>query len=286
VSISVGAPTIEGNVINGEVQIFQGYPGKPIGSTVITNNTILCQSTGLSVGEVSSCLVSRNDIESVTGSKNPSVYLGSAATVEQNFITGGLSISGSSTVTVRNNTIISAIAGSQSLQSNNSIITGDIGPSSSIVFNNLGGGIKLSSSYPVNAAYNWWGTTNIQEINQSIYDYKDDLTLGIVSFVPILTESNTQAFLFEKMPLFTPTPSPTPTSSPTPTPSSSVTPTPAPTPTPSTTQTPTPSPSPSITPSASVPEFPTWTALPGLLVVSMVVAFSVRGKKLRKQSFS
>ncbi|MBT0159944.1 hypothetical protein G4O51_08160 [Candidatus Bathyarchaeota archaeon A05DMB-2] len=69
------------------------------------------------------------------------------------------------------------------------------------------------TSNNVNATYNWWGTTNEQAISQSIYDYKQDFTLGIVSFVPFLTEPNPQA---PAIPTSTPTPPPTDFPTPTP----------------------------------------------------------------------
>jgi hypothetical protein len=40
----------------------------------------------------------------------------------------------------------------------------------------------------VTAEYNWWGTTDIDAINASIYDYYDDASKGIVDYVPYLTE--------------------------------------------------------------------------------------------------
>jgi len=63
---------------------------------------------------------------------------------------------------------------------------------------------------------NWWGTTNTQAINQSIYDFKDDFNLGTVNFVPFLTAPNPQAPVFLAP---APTSTPTPSASPTPAPS-------------------------------------------------------------------
>lgn len=44
----------------------------------------------------------------------------------------------------------------------------------------------------IDVAYNWWGTTDTQAINQTIYDYKNDFKLPKVNFVPFLTEPNTE----------------------------------------------------------------------------------------------
>lgn len=73
--------------------------------------------------------------------------------------------------------------------------------------------IHLSSVQDLNATYNWWGTTDVQAINQTIYDFKNDFNLGKVNFVPFLTESNPQAPAIP-----TSTTTPPPTGSPTPTP--------------------------------------------------------------------
>ncbi|KKL86255.1 hypothetical protein LCGC14_1946560, partial [marine sediment metagenome] len=37
---------------------------------------------------------------------------------------------------------------------------------------------------PVNATNNWWGTTNVIEIQEHIYDWYDDASLGIVAYTP------------------------------------------------------------------------------------------------------
>ncbi len=42
----------------------------------------------------------------------------------------------------------------------------------------------------MNATYNWWGTTNVQSINQKIYDNTDDFNLGKVTFEPFLDAPN------------------------------------------------------------------------------------------------
>ncbi len=52
---------------------------------------------------------------------------------------------------------------------------------------------SLSELFPIqeiNATYNWWGTTDTQAINQSIYDFKNAPSLGTISFIPYLNEPN------------------------------------------------------------------------------------------------
>jgi hypothetical protein len=65
--------------------------------------------------------------------------------------------------------------------------------------NNLQGNTNYSlylQGGDVNATYNWWGTTNTQAINQTIYDFKYDFELGVGTFVPFLTAPNPEAPTF------------------------------------------------------------------------------------------
>jgi lipopolysaccharide export system protein LptA len=82
--------------------------------------------------------------------------------------------------------------------------------------------VKNQNPSNINANYNWWGTTDTQAINQTIYDFKDDFTLGTVSFVPFLSAANPDAPNYPSTSLPSPTPTPTspPSPSPTPTPTS------------------------------------------------------------------
>jgi hypothetical protein len=81
---------------------------------------------------------------------------------------------------IRNNTIANNVLGID-------------GGFSTLVFNNIQNNINnihYTSSADANATYNWWGTTDVAAINQTIYDYKNDFTLGRVNFVPLLTAPN------------------------------------------------------------------------------------------------
>jgi hypothetical protein len=53
--------------------------------------------------------------------------------------------------------------------------------------------VYCATSDNVNATYNWWGTTNRQEIGQKIFDNKNDSNLGTVTFEPFLTQPNPNA---------------------------------------------------------------------------------------------
>lgn len=77
----------------------------------------------------------------------------------------------------------------------------------------------IDSVVDVNVAYNWWGTTDAEQISQKIYDQEWDFNLGRVDFNPILTSPITHT---TPMPTTTPTPiapiTPTPIATPTSTP--------------------------------------------------------------------
>jgi parallel beta-helix repeat protein len=92
-------------------------------------------------------------------------------------------------VTVRNNSLTSNTFG---------IYLDDSATVASIIYNNIQDSKQnnlVLDDVPtnVNAAYNWWGTTDNQAINQTIYDYKNDFYLGNVNYVPLLTQPNPEA---------------------------------------------------------------------------------------------
>jgi hypothetical protein len=123
--------------------------------------------------------------------------------------------------------------------------------------NNLVGNIlnlHMAVISPLDATSNWWGSTDTAAINQSIYDYKNDTSLGSVTFSPFLTDPSPDAPALASL-SYTPAPTPTPFVTPVPLSSPSVTPYPTPTPppadnteTPQTEPTSTPTPSPTLTP--------------------------------------
>ena len=149
--------------------------------------------------------------------------------------------------TITNNGIgINVNAGSNENVSNNNI------------FKNTNFNVKNNGRVNFNAPYNWWGTTDIQAINQTIYDYKNNFAMGIVGFVPLLTAPNPAAPVYN--PSLTPTPTPTPTTSPTATPTH--TPSPSPTSTPTATPTATPTPYPTSYPTPIPTQSPKPTSTP------------------------
>lgn len=194
-----GTAVVSNNTLtNGGIAVaggtISGYP-------VVFNNTI----TNLGVSGIVSngyAYISNNRIYGcqqgislisfrVFGGGIPSYQI-----VEKNLIidnTQGISISLSSPFdpgtlcpTIMNNTISKNSVGIYLSQSNYE--------SSPTVLNN---NIQDNSNYNIyldgtpnniNATYNWWGTTDISSINQTIFDFKNDFNLGTVSFIPFLTE--------------------------------------------------------------------------------------------------
>ena len=118
--------------------------------------------------------------------------------------------------TIQDNTIAGGFYGITTAYS------GEVGLQLTIVQNNFENisryKIYWDASYDLTATHNWWGTTDTQAINQTIYDSKYDFNLGTVNFVPFLTEPNPEAMPDPNAPIPTPTPEQTPATSPTPTP--------------------------------------------------------------------
>jgi len=166
------------------------------GSAVISNNNITGNGTvgtvGVSFEGGSGVYVSDNFI---SGFKRYGILATGAATIERNLIFGnnyGIMIGESvglgamiygdyCDIVIQNNTI----------KDNR---YGIFGPTSAttIIYNNIQNnsdynvGIRIEGNITV--AYNWWGTTDTQTINQTIFDFKNDYHLGTITFIPFLTE--------------------------------------------------------------------------------------------------
>ncbi len=173
------------------------------GASIISNNTITSSNEGISV---STALFGENNASVsdniISNCKVGIEIYGGTPTIERNLImnntgdkmngNGGIRIDYTYIGTrplIRNNTIIKNSVGLNLLES----------PSPIITFNNIYDNNEYSiylysgSAADVNATYNWWGTTDTQAINQTIYDFKNDFNLGRVTFVPFLTEPNSAA---------------------------------------------------------------------------------------------
>jgi hypothetical protein len=189
---------------------------------IITDNVIYgCTTAGIKVGggTAQSGYTPRLNTAMIDG--NMIAYCGDGinggSSVQNNIIaynTNGVVVSG---IPVEGNTIFNnqyGIVGGSLIQGNavfnneyginggneilnNTIINNIIGVTSSFTnlnYNNIYNNSELNVNYlaasNANATYNWWGTTDTEAINQTIYDFKNDFTLGTVNFTPFLTEPN------------------------------------------------------------------------------------------------
>ena len=189
VLIRNGYTYVSGNVIQNRIRVA--------GDALIEENLIY--NGGIQVGHI--FISAYNDIDYGYGDSiirnnvimNNSIGISSnredgTAIIEQNLISNNTyGISVTSQVTILNNTIT------------DSTVAISLGTSSVIMaYNNIlnytQNSLILSEvSTAVNATYNWWGTTDTQAINLTIRDFKYDITLGTVTFVPMLTAQNPQA---------------------------------------------------------------------------------------------
>lgn len=212
-TIRGGAPLIINNKIYCRI-IVEG------GSPVILNNTITPDSyIGIEVTG-GNPYISNNDINDF--------HIGISAAygvIERNYIHGGPVGIEIGNGVVRNNTIagatgISVQASSKPTITYNNFEIGNVEGIKNIF-------LAEGANQDVDAAHNWWGTTDEAIISQSIFDNKNDFTLGTVNFVPFLTEANPQAMPdpdastptapSEQTPTHTPTPPPSsPSTSPSP----------------------------------------------------------------------
>jgi hypothetical protein len=208
IDVDAGSPTITNNMIDG--QILTDQYGRAVymhdgirisggNNTLIDNNSILDDfSIGIQI-ITGKPTIQRNLIE-VNGN---GIEIDSSTTEQNNASTSG-------GPTIQNNTIALCYDG---------ILTST--PQFSLIYNN----IENNSDYNVNfeatgnfnSTFNWWGTTNQQAINQTIYDSKYNFNVGTVTFIPFLTAPNSQASALNVSPTsstYPTSPSMTPTATP------------------------------------------------------------------------
>ncbi|PVX23225.1 MAG: hypothetical protein CW716_12625, partial [Candidatus Bathyarchaeum sp.] len=171
--------------------------------TVVSNNTIMDCDVGISC--IGYSVISGNTISGCgVGIETYVVQMVGGTRVaypliERNLITNntrGITIvlrsrfePGTLVPTIQNNTIAHNSVGLYLYITN-------YGATPPIIYNNIHGNsdyniqLDAETDKHINATYNWWGTTDTQAINQTIYDYKNDFTLGTVTFEPFLTEPN------------------------------------------------------------------------------------------------
>jgi hypothetical protein len=176
-------------------------------SGVAMNNTVVCNKENqCGIGSSGDETVISNN--TVIGFGFEGTGISDGAYIRGNIVSGfSVGIRASSTL-VKNNLIINNTYGIKALQRNNWIYNNTItnntigvfsdAASQYLSFNNLLNNTEYNmkvaaSTYAVNATYNWWGTTDTQTINQTIFDFKNDFNLCEVNFVPFLTELNPEA---------------------------------------------------------------------------------------------
>ena len=225
--LQTGTPVISNSNIKGGITV-----GNALGSAIIVGNTI--SGGGISFGSMNApnVTVTGNTISNCSVGINVGCW-GTAMTSTVQLIIKNLIFNnsqgivladweGGSQPTIENNTITNNTVGicvSYPWGDNKPILD------AAICGNNIGGNSKydFQNQQPttVDAAYNWWGTTDTKIISQSIYDYYDDFNIGVVTYTPFLTSPNPDA----------PTSTPISSTSPTPTPAGTTNSTATPTPT-------------------------------------------------------
>jgi hypothetical protein len=268
---NVAGTTITSNTIIGDVTVTSG---------IVSNNSIIgvywdvykgAIGAGYAVQTSGSCIVSNNRIsgEYYEGQGVGVVVQSGFTDISGNKISGfetgiGANSNGAASV-IEKNLIFNNTKGcfgfwQQVTIQNNTVFNNSIGFSlysvpSSFTYNNIQNNtqnvVLVSTPNNVNATYNWWGTTDIAAINQTIHDYKNDFNLGNVTFIPFLTSPNPQA---PSIPTSTPSPTPTQT------------------------------PSPSMTTTPSIPEYPSFmiTALVMAAIVVITIFYKGRHNKLKQ----
>ena len=193
-NLNSASPTISNNSITGGIYGM----GMLTSSSTITYNTITDGSwrgfgircDGLNV-YVADNIVSNCPIGIIA-------YDGTSI-IERNLVFNnvyGVRIGGMGTISpiVRNNTITNNDVG---IYANNASYwsMGSLTIINNNIQENSNYSVRLSNGMKsdIDATFNWWGTTDAQAINQSIFDFKSDSTLGNVTFVPFLTAPNPKA---------------------------------------------------------------------------------------------
>lgn len=226
-----GSPIIINNNISlsGEdgVEVISGIP-------TILGNTIVGNGFGMGIYGSGSPVIVNNFIS--TFDVGIETHLGNFQ-ITDNVITGcrvGILVTSSGTIPIRRNLINNnteyGISGGNALIDSNTITNNKIGIHNpdygSIISNNniLGNSVNsiTTAAEDIDATNNWWGTTDLDVINQMIYDKKDDPALGEVAFMPIANSSIQRApeipELIYPVPTFDPSINPTPSGNVEPTP--------------------------------------------------------------------
>ena len=207
-TVESASPTIVNNDIANGLSVIQN-PNIPTNGTAIqpeiSNNNI---AGGLYL-DAGGGIVNDNTISA--GSNNPNSGYSGALSISDEY---GAPISTLVQRNLINNSPIGIYCNIQSSYNNKAIIENNtvtnntvgvqIGSTNvpSIINNNIYGNsynAKLSGvSSQINLPNNWWGTTDVQAINQTMYDFKYDFKLGTINFLPILTPQTPKPHLTQQ----------------------------------------------------------------------------------------
>lgn len=272
ITISSGTSTVSSNTITSMDTAINIAPSSSVGpiETTIKNNEIIASQIGIDMKSdlnptlygwssratillniISGCstagiLVNLGDAQAPNPSGN-----GNKATIMENVISNNTyGIKANPSSIIQGNLIINNQYGALGgIITENTVVNNSYGVlGTNCSYNNILNSSKYnfalgefgvySLTGNADATNNWWGTNDTQAINQTIYDNKNDSTLGNVTYEPFLTSPNsaapTQDYTVAAGSTLTqlaaPSPSPAPTSNLPPTPTVSPT-SPSPTPT-------------------------------------------------------
>jgi hypothetical protein len=197
--------TVSGNTFNGPVRVSGG-------SNLFTKNTF---KQGLKLVEVAgqNVQVLENTFTSYADGAGISVGLNDlegkcSLTIERNVISGnkyGIYDNTINSPTIRYNTIVNNKVGITLLDGQSQKFT--------ITYNTINNEqnlalISWTGCPDIDASNNYWGTTDTNQIDDSIHDFNDDFNLGTVNYKPILNGPDTNAPEATDLPTITPTPIP------------------------------------------------------------------------------
>jgi hypothetical protein len=199
-SVSAGSPT----VTNSRFNLSDGVSLYGNGA-VISNNVFVGDGSGQGIYGSGSVTLTGNQISKCSIGVN--VYSGTWL-ISENTITGcstGIQLNSNAKVTIQRNLINknsqSGIEGGNADIESNTITNNRIGihnplGGSSIHNNNILSNAvnSVTATKPdVAAANNYWGTTDLAVVNQTIYDHCDDQQWGTIMYSPILSSPSSSA---------------------------------------------------------------------------------------------
>jgi parallel beta-helix repeat protein len=189
IKVTSGSAIIEGNSISNNKD--HGIDVELASSVTIDGNYITDSNYGINDSGSSWNRVIKNN---VIVNNSIGIHAPGSGTIERNLINGneyGI-VNGGTDVTIRNNTIIGCNFGLFTVSASSLIISNNI-------YNNTYN-LYFTDTSDLDATYNWWGTTDTQTINQTIFDFKNDFKIGTITFVPFLTEPNPEAMPIPEFP--------------------------------------------------------------------------------------